>query len=151
MKKFLLLALLPLAGCAGNLHLLENGKAHAGTWNAASRTMEATIDGQKYTGSFTQNTSVGFGQSFGTAYSGGRTALGTGFGTTVVSNGSGQALMTSADGKVIQCVFQAMAGRGQGQCEALDGRRFFLVIGPMPGQEPPAAPAQCGLPNGHCS
>lgn len=135
MKKLLLLALLPLAGCAGSLRLLEDGKSHAGTWNAASRTIEVTIDGTQYSGSFTQNTTVGFGTSYGTAFSGSRMAYGTGIGTTVASNGSGQALLTSTNGKVIQCAFQAAMGRGQGQCEALDGRRFILVIGPMPGEE----------------
>jgi hypothetical protein len=121
MKKLLLIALLPLAGCAGNLQLLEQGKSHPGTWNAASKTLEATVDGTKYAGSFSQNASVGFG----TGVSGTRFATGT----AISSNGSGQAVMTSTDGKVIQCVFQAAMGRGQGQCEGMDGRRFVLIIG----------------------
>lgn len=122
-----------LAGCAGNLRLLEDGKLHSGSWNAASKTMEVTIEGRQYTGDFSQNVSVGFGQSFGTAFSGGRTAFGSGFGTSLASNGSGQAVMTSADGKVIQCIFQAQMGRGSGQCEGMDGRRYVLVIGDQPG------------------
>ena len=122
-----------LAGCAGNLRLLEDGRSHPGSWNAASKTMEVTIEGRKYTGDFSQNVSVGFGQSFGTAFSGGRAAFGSGFGTSFASNGSGQGVMTSADGKVIQCVFQAQMGRGSGQCEGMDGRRYVLVIGDQPG------------------
>lgn len=122
-------AAVSLAGCAGNLRLLEEGKSHPGTWNAASKTMEANVDGRQYSGSFSQNVTVGFGQSFGTAFSGNRTAYGSGFGTSFASNGSGQAVMTSSDGKAIQCFFQAQMGRGSGQCEGLDGRRYVLVIG----------------------
>jgi hypothetical protein len=121
MRKLLLIALLPLAGCAGNLQLLEQGKSHHGTWNAASKTLDATVDGTKYAGTFSQGATVGFG----TGVSG--TSFATG--TAISSNGSGQAILTSADGKVIQCVFQASLGRGQGQCEGMDGRRFVLVIG----------------------
>lgn len=112
---------LSLVGCAGNLRLLEDGKAHSGSWNAATKTLEVTIDGRKYSGTFSQNASVGFGSGV----SGGKFATGTAIG----SNGGGQAVMTSDDGKVIQCVFQAALGRGQGQCEGLDGRRFVLLIG----------------------
>lgn len=122
MKKLLLVAaLVALTGCAGNLKLLEQGKTHPGTWNAASKTIEATVDGTKYSGTFSQNASLGVGTG----------VVGTSFatGTAVSTNGGGQAVMTSADGKVIQCVFQAAMGRGQGQCEGMDGRRFVLVIG----------------------
>lgn len=121
MKRMFLIAAFLLTGCAGNLRLLEDGKSHAGSWNAATKTIEATIDGRKYSGTFSQNAAVGFG----TGVSGTKFATGT----AVSSNGAGQAVMTSEDGKVIQCVFQAALGRGQGQCEGLDGRRFVLVIG----------------------
>jgi len=121
MRVILLAASIALAGCAGNLKLIEQGKSHPGTWNAATKTLEATVDGTKYTGTFSQNASVGFG----TGVSGTSFATGTAIG----SNGSGQAILTSADGKIIQCVFQASLGRGQGQCEGGDGRRFVMVIG----------------------
>lgn len=114
-------ASIALAGCAGNLKLIEQGKTHPGTWNAASKTIEATVDGTRYAGTFSQNASLGVG----TGVSG--TSFATG--TAISSNGSGQAILTSADGKIIQCVFQAALGRGQGQCEDMDGRRFVLVIG----------------------
>lgn len=153
-----LLAVVALTGCAGNLRLLEEGKSHPGTWNAASKTMDVNIDGRRYEGSFSQNVTVGFGQSFGTAFSGGRTAFGSGFGTSFASNGSGQAVMTSADGKAIQCMFQAQMGRGSGQCEGMDGRRYILVIGgDAPGAPPPANPTSmnsCGgatYQNGRCN
>lgn len=132
MRRLLLLALLPLAGCAGNLKLLEDGKVHEGSWNGATRQIEATIDGKKYSGSFTRQVSTGFGQSFGSGSVYGRRPVyfnQTTTSTAFASDGSGQAVLTSEDGKVIQCVFQAAMGRGQGQCEGMDGRRFVLVIG----------------------
>lgn len=121
MRVALIAATAILAGCAGSLQLLEQGKVHNGTWNAASKTLEATVDGVKYAGTFSQNASVGTGF----ATSGTTSAIGTG----VSSNGNGQAILRSADGKVIQCVFNASLGRGQGQCEGMDGRRFAMVIG----------------------
>lgn len=120
MKRLLLIALLPLVGCAGNLRLLEEGKSHAGTWNAATRTLEVTIEGRKYSGGFNQNAT----QTFGTVY--GRRPI---FGSGVSTDGTGQAVLTSDDGKVIQCQFQASLGRGSGQCEGMDGRRYAMIIG----------------------
>jgi len=115
------LLVVTLTGCAGNLRLLEDGRVHHGSWNAVSKHVEVTVDGVLYAGEFIRGTSSGFGTSFGA----GGTSFGTGVG---VSNG-GSATLISADGKVIQCIFRAEMGRGQGQCEGLDGRRFALVIG----------------------
>ena len=67
-----------------------------------------------------KNISVGFGNAF----SGGQSATALGF----ARNGGGQAVLTSDDGKVTQCVFQAAFGSGQGQCRGLDGRNYVLVI-----------------------
>jgi hypothetical protein len=97
------------------------GEIRAVLQEAIEQTLDATVDGTKYAGTFSQGATVGFG----TGVSG--TSFATG--TAISSNGSGQAILTSADGKVIQCVFQASLGRGQGQCEGMDGRRFVLVIG----------------------
>ena len=124
-----LLALVSLAGCAGNLRLLEDGKSLAGSWNNLTKTWEVTIDGKKYTGSYSQNATVGFSSGFASASNGTNTASASGSATTFASNGSGQGFMTSEDGTVIQCVFQAVFGRGQGECQGMDGRRYILVIG----------------------
>lgn len=129
MRIALLCAAALLCGCAGNVKLLEDGKVHYGKYSQASRSVEVTIDGLKYSGTYAQNTTVGFGQSFGTAFSGTRTAYGTGFGTSVASNGSGQTVLTAEGGKAIQCVFQAQMGQGSGMCEGLDGKRYIMVIG----------------------
>jgi hypothetical protein len=110
-----------LAGCAGNLKLLEDGKVSYGKWNGITRNIEATIDGKEYRGTFERTANVGYGVGFSGAHVGSAVAVG--------SNGGGQAVLTSEDGKVIQCVFSASFGHGQGQCEGMDGRRFVLVIG----------------------
>lgn len=150
MRLALICAAAALCGCAGNVKLLEDGKVHYGSYSQAARSVEVTIDGEKYSGTFTQNTTVGFGQSFGTAFSGNRSAYGTGFGTMVASNGSGQAVLTSANGKAIQCVFQAQMGQGSGMCEGLDGKRYIMVIG---GDDPanPANPQYQQTKPGSCS
>lgn len=137
MKRFALpLLALALTGCALPMRLLEDGKAHPGQFSPASRSMEATIDGDRYSGPISQGMTVGFG----TAFSGGRTAFGTGIG----SSNQFQGLMMNKDRKVINCQFQSALGMGTGMCEALDGRRFALVIGDLPEEAAAKAPpAHC--------
>lgn len=134
-----------LSGCAQNFRLLEDGKVHHGTLFQASKTMEATIDGEKFSGPASQAVGVGFGQTF---YNGR-----VGFGTTTVASGQWQGLLTNSSGKVIRCQFQAALGSGQGICQDNNGRNFDLVIGSMPGDPPSAASTQCGqgvFANGRC-
>ena len=116
-----------LAGCAGQLQLLEDGRTYPGTYNSASGIAEATIDGEHYTGTFSNPPPIGLGigvggGSWGGGYGGVGVSTGTGY-------GGGQALLRSADGtKAIECYFATSFGNGQGQCMSLDGRRFVLVI-----------------------
>lgn len=142
----LLTALLSLSGCAQNLRLLEDGKVHQGVFNQAARTVEATIDGEKFSGPASQAVGVGFGQTF----YGGK----VGFGTTTVASGQWQGLMTNASGKVIRCQFQAALGSGQGVCQDNNGRNFDLVIGSMPGDPPVETSRVCSagtFANGRCN
>lgn len=111
-----------LAGCAGNLKLVEDGKVHMGSYNQLTKEVEINVDGVPYRGSYVQGATAGFG----TGFSGGRVITGTG----LAMDGSGQALLTSPQGKVLRCVFgSVVAWRGQGQCQANDGRIFDLLIG----------------------
>jgi hypothetical protein len=120
---------LVLAGCAGQMQLLEDGRTHPGSYNSASGYAEAMIDGQKYTGTFSNPPPIGLGigvggGSWGGGFGGVGVSTGTGYG------GGGRALLRSPDGsKVIECYFSTSFGSGQGQCTGLDGRRFILVIG----------------------
>lgn len=110
-----------LAGCGGPIKLLEDGRSHSGTYNSMTNEVFVSIDGKPYRGKYTENAGLGFGQAFGKA--GAATA------TSVISDGSGSAYLTSDDGKVIECRFSTGFTGGQGRCESMDGRRFVLVIG----------------------
>ena len=118
-----------LAGCAGQMQLLENGRTHPGSYNSAAGTAEAVIDGVRYTGTFTNPPPISLGigvggGSWGGGFGGVGVSTGTGYG------GGGYALLRSPDGsKVVECYFSTSFGSGQGQCMGLDGRRFVLVIG----------------------
>ena len=127
MKKILRLggaaaAIAMLAGCAGNIKLVEDGKVHMGSYNQLSKEVQVNIDGVPYKGTFVQGATAGFG----TTVSGQRVATGT----FVTTDGGGQALLTSPEGKVLRCVFgSVVAWRGQGQCQTNDGRLFDMLIG----------------------
>ncbi len=114
---------LALSGCAGNIKLLEDGKVHQGRFQQGSNTLEIDIEGVRYSGTYSQNMSVGIGTGFA-----GRSAF---TGSFVGSDGGGQALMTSPSGKVLRCVFgSVVALRGQGACETNDGKRYDMLISP---------------------
>lgn len=118
----LLVAAALLAGCAGNLKLVEDGKVHVGKYDQITKKVEISIDGVPYRGTFSQNRSAGFG----TAFSGAKVANGV----MLMSDGSGQALLTSPEGKVLRCVFGSVAAwEGQGQCQNNDGKIYDLLIG----------------------
>lgn len=118
-----------LAGCAGQMQLLEDGRTHPGSYNSAAGTAEATIDGVRYSGTYSNPPPIGLGigvggGSWGGGFGGVGVSTGTGYG------GGGRALLRSPDGsKIIECYFSTSFGSGQGQCMGLDGRRFVLVIG----------------------
>jgi hypothetical protein len=134
-----------LVGCSHNFRLLEDGKVHQGVLNQAARTIEATIDGVKYSGPASQGVGVGFGQTF---YAGK-----VGFGTTTMATGQWQGLMTDAGGKVIRCQFQFMAGSGQGMCQDNNGRTYDLVFGGVPSSTPATTSSVCSagvIANGRC-
>lgn len=134
-----------LVGCAQNFRLLEDGKVHHGVLHQASKTIEATIDGDRFSGPASQGVAVGFGQTF---YNGRM-----GFGTSTIVSGQWQALLTNSSGKVIRCQFQAAAGSGQGLCQDNNGRNFDMVIGSMPGDPPAVTSKQCNhgvFANGRC-
>lgn len=47
-----------------------------------------------------------------------------------MSDGSGQALLTSPEGKVLRCIFgPVVAFRGQGQCQNNQGKIYDMLIG----------------------
>lgn len=134
-----------LSGCSHNFRLLEDGKVHQGVLNQAAKTIEATIDGVKFSGPASQGVGVGFGQTF----YGGK----VGFGTTTMVTGQWQGLMTDASGKVIRCQFQFMAGSGQGMCQDNSGRTYDMVFGGLATPDASGASTVCSagvIANGRC-
>ena len=123
MKRLLLVGLMAasVSGCALNMKLLDEGRTHEGHFSPASRSMDVTIDGKAYSGPMTQSTAIGFGTSFA-----GRRMVQT---TTVGTGSDGQAVMTSPDGKWLQCQFSAALGQGVGQCQDASGKIYPLLIG----------------------
>ena len=118
----LALAVTLLSGCAGNIRLLEDGKVHQGTYDQMSKSVKVSIDGIQYAGTYVQGVTTGFA----TGFSGTRTSTGL----VTMSDGSGQALLTSPDGKVLRCVFgPVVAFRGQGQCQNNQGKIYDMLIG----------------------
>jgi len=116
-----------VAGCSGNLRLLEDGKSYPGHWNSASGEVEADIDGEHYAGTYSDPPNIGIGVGVGSySWSGSGGGLGLSTGT---GGGGGRAVLTSSSGRVIECYFASSFGRGQGECRSMDGRRFVLVIG----------------------
>lgn len=126
-----------LAACSGNLQLLEEGRSHPGTWNSATGQIEAVIDGQSFTGTYSDPPAIGIGIGVGGGSGwgggwgrGGWSGSGGAVGLSTATGGTGgHAVLASADGRVIECFFATSFGRGQGECRGMDGRRFLMVIG----------------------
>ena len=108
-----------LAGCALNVKLLEDGKAHAGNFDVAAGTMEVVIDGDRYAGRLSRGTSA----AFFTGMAGTRLVTGT----SVIASDQFQAVLTNSAGRVLRCQFQSALGRGTGLCQNNEGRTFDLV------------------------
>lgn len=117
----LVCAIAMLSGCALNVKLLEDGKAHLGSFDVASRTMQVTIDGDKYAGPLHR----GMAAAFMTGFSGARTYTGT----AIMASSDFSAILTNSAGKILRCQFNSALGRGQGVCQMNDGRTFDLVQG----------------------
>lgn len=119
MRIAMVVAAAALSGCALNVKLLEDGKAHAGSFDVAAGTMEVVIDGDRYAGRLSRGTSAGF--FTGTA--GTQTVTGT----SIVASDQFQAVLTNSSRKVLRCQFQSALGRGVGICQNNEGRKFDLV------------------------
>jgi hypothetical protein len=127
-KVLLFLTIAFLSGCAGNIKLVEEGKIHHGRYDQISKKIEVSIDNVIYRGSYSQ--SVTSTAATGTIIKNSPFTVqtGTAFGST--TDGSGQAILISSDGKVIRCNFGSIvAWRGQGQCQSNSGKSYDLIIG----------------------
>lgn len=119
MRIAVLAAVVALAGCAGTGQLLRDGAAYPFTFNAATKTMTTTIDGDTYSGSYILNSGVGTASGF----AGGRFAT-----MTVVGSATqGRSMLTSPSGKVLRCEFAVQGMSAIGQCQDSQNRMYDLV------------------------
>lgn len=126
MKRLLTMVFcIALAGCAGTVKYVSDGKVHQGTFNKVGKSMTATIDGRLYRGNYVLGQTSSFGTGF--ASSGGATA--SGFGTRTTTNNNARATLLSDDGKILRCEFVAGFMEASGLCTDSDGRQYDMLAG----------------------
>lgn len=129
MKKLLLLALLPLAGCAMNVTMMprDSGKTYAGELNPSGGgggSMSMTIGEDKCTGPAAR---VASNQTFGflTTYGKGGSSFGT-----VATDGdvSVKAVMSCPSGRGLRCDLTGQSGTGGGICVDDQAKVYDVVF-----------------------
>jgi len=127
MKKLLLIIYMGLlAGCSGNLYLLDkNNKQDVVTYNPLSKTMEVTHNGVLYKGDYVTDSRTAYGNTY--TY-GKKPAYGN---TQVyISGKNGRALLFASNGDKISCEF-TYDSKLIGACESNSGEKFDLVSNSM--------------------
>ena len=121
MTRYVAAALLLISGCAsvGNVQLIdESGRAHAGTFNARTKQLAGTIDGKLYQGFYILDSEAMYFHTRGPQ------------GVSGVARGGrnvGRAMLTSADGDVLDCGFTYSGLRAIGNCKGTNGERYQLI------------------------
>lgn len=125
MKIAIIISVLLLSGCAGNLllHPRDGGDKAYGAFNTGDKSMEVTSGGKRYAGGYVTN--AGGSVTTAQAFSGGASAFGTG--QTFHGGNSGVALLAAADGDTMRCEFNYQGLRAIGVCQTRAGRVFDLV------------------------
>ena len=123
MKKLSLIVLLIfLTGCSGNLYLLDrNNKQDVVTYNSLTKTMEVVHKGVLYKGDYVTDSRVGYGNT----YTYGKKP---GYGNTqvYVPGKNGRSLLISSSGDRISCEF-TYDSKLIGTCESSKGEKFDLT------------------------
>jgi len=123
MKKLSLIVLLIfLTGCSGNLYLLDrNNKQDVVTYNSFTKTMEVVHNGVLYKGDYVTDSRVGYGNT----YTYGKKP---GYGNTqvYVPGKNGRSLLISSNGDRISCEF-TYDSKLIGTCESSKGEKFDLA------------------------
>ena len=130
-KLFCVVALLSLAGCAGQVQMMprDSGKVYSGTVQGngmGSGTMSITIEGETYTGPIVRTTS---NESFGLVQQFGRNGASS-IGTVVSSGGTAnvKGILASANGRGLRCEFTSTGGGGGGICLDDKSRVYDAVV-----------------------
>ncbi len=122
----LLIIVVSLAGCAGNLILVDkDNRQSVGQFNSLTKTLDVTLNGKSYSGFYITNSSVGITNT--QIYGAGTTA--TGSSQTLYGGNSGRAVLRAQDGDTIQCEFNYQGMKAIGSCFDSKGERFQLIAG----------------------
>jgi hypothetical protein len=134
------LLLLAISGCAANLQFVDHKTGvtytgETGSTAADSGTLHATIQGEKYSGTWIY---APYGGSYSlitsqaTAYGAKSmsSAFGTSTGISMSASGHGLVIMHGNKGDFIRCVFDfsSLSNTGTGECKRNDGAFFDLMI-----------------------
>ena len=123
LRTVLLTALLGslLAGCGGNVRLLADGKSYQGKFDAVSKSLDVTIDGKRYAGTYITNAATSAGGFFA-----GRKYIST---TTAVGASEGRAILIADDQQTLRCEFAVQGMSAQGSCQDATGKVYDLIAG----------------------
>lgn len=113
-----------LAGCAGTVRLIGDGKVHHGTLNTGDKSMQVVVDGEVYKGNWVMGQTTA--NSFGVVSYAGRKPV-YGSTTATVDSNQGRVLLVSPSNKTIKCDLLSSGMRAQGQCVDSLGRQFDLI------------------------
>ena len=113
---------LALAGCGGSLRLIADGRAHNGSFNKVTKSMQVTIDGRLYKGPYVLDAVRGVGSAFSSSGQ-----FVTSSGTAMSSNA--RALLVSDDNQVLRCQFAAGMLEALGVCVDGTGKSYDMIAG----------------------
>lgn len=125
MKPLLFIPLLLLAACSHTVTLYPRGGGEkaTGTLNDGAQTMEITLKGKVYRGSYVLGQTVGFG--FGQTFSGTSSTFGSGM---VFGNDNKAAALLRSDQNVLRCEFVIETAKGgNGVCVDKDNVTYDML------------------------
>ena len=124
-RLFVLVPFVFLGACGGKTILIDrDGRESTGTYDAIGKTLDVTVNGKLYRGSYITNAGTGVGsfQTYGAKPTYGTTQ-------TYASGSSGRAILRSQDGETIQCEFNYQGMNAIGTCGDAKGNTWQLMAG----------------------
>jgi hypothetical protein len=110
-----------LAGCGGTVTLLADGKAHRGKFDAVAKSLDVTIDGKRYVGTYITNAATSAGGFFA-----GKKYIST---TSSVGASEGRAILVADDQQTLRCEFAVQGMSAQGSCQDAAGKVYDMIAG----------------------
>lgn len=118
-KTCVILSVLVLSACGGNLVLVADGKAYPGKFDAMTKSIELNIDGKVFAGNYVTNSSIATGGGMvGTKW----------ISTTSATNGTqGRAMLIASDNSTMKCEFAYEGMSAQGVCQDSTGKAYDFM------------------------